>query len=257
MSRFGRTGEETHTLKELSFELAEGEPASPTIHFLVTRPSMRAHVEAMRWTGDTIWELTYVAGPAKDLAEFRRVLEQPPRAPVLETHVLEEDAQGILYYTRWNRPADASQGVSIEHLMLDLVGPEAVLDLSIQHGRMSFRVVGPDGGRLLDFFTRVKEALDSQFTVRLHRVGELRGKLQAAQQAMPESQIRFDEQALLREALLRGYYDNPKKCGVRELGDALGFSKSVVARKLRALERRALETFATGESAASPLLRGR
>jgi len=32
-----------------------------------------------------------------------------------------------------------------------------------------------------------------------------------------------------------------KRCGVRELGDALGVSKSVVARRLRLLERRALE----------------
>ena len=225
---------------------------------------MMAHVEAMRWAGDTIWELTYVTGPPRDLASFRELLQAPPEPPILETHVLEEEQNGILYYTRWNRPGDASQGVSIEHLMLDHVGPEAVLDVSIRNGKMEYQVVSPDGTRLLTFFNAVKAALEHRFQVRLHRVGELRGKLHhhahghAHAPAAPagEPMIRLDEQALLREALLRGYYDNPKKCGVRELGDALGFSKSVVARKLRALERRALETFATADFP-GPLLKGR
>lgn len=52
---------------------------------------------------------------------------------------------------------------------------------------------------------------------------------------------REDLLRLAGEALARGYYDTPKRVGVRELSALLGLSKSTIARRLKLLERDALE----------------
>ncbi|HWG91446.1 MAG TPA: helix-turn-helix domain-containing protein [Candidatus Thermoplasmatota archaeon] len=193
----------------------------------------------------------HATGPAEDLEDLKALVQAPPLGAVEESHIVEEDAHGLLFFTSWRRPRDAAEGVSLEHLLLDVVGPEAVPTMSIRDGWMEYRVVSRDGAKLLDFYQMVQQALGPRHPVRLHRVGEMRGKLTAAP-AGEAPALKTEDQQLLREALVRGYYDNPKKCGLRELGDALGVSKSAIARKLRTLERRALETFATAQAPRSP-----
>lgn len=233
------------TEREVEFELCRGVPRNPLHRRLLTTPSIQAFTESLTMGAsaiEEIWrvmgEAAYVDGLARDLASA---------ADADRTVRISRGAEGGALVVEWTSVRRAgADAISPEQVLLQVGGRDVWVGLRIADGRLFARARSGDGETLLRLYEQSRGLLASAFEARLVRLGDPRRESQGraapavlAPRAGPS--LRDDEAALVELALERGYYDEPKRCGVRELGAELGFSKSVVARKLRTIERKALE----------------
>lgn len=227
------------TYREALFELVDGRAATPLFAAFIADRSARTRIQALSIAHDAATVLFDHAGPASSVARVRDIIVSGAQPCVLHADVLADTEKHIRFIVTWSRPSQHStQGVSLEHLLHDAAGHGALLFGRVDDGVISYKAASPAGKGLAEFLAAAQRAFGGRFTVRPVRAGPFKPGWEiddAPRHVDPE------EEALLSAALAHGYYDEPKRCGVRELGDALGVSKSVVARRLRDLEKRALE----------------
>lgn len=235
--RAARQGDAT-IYREVLFELADGRAATPLYQALVAERAVHARIQALTLSADAITALFDISAPEAAVSRVREIISSGAQPCVVMSDVLLDAEKHIRFVMTWRRPSDsATEGVSLEHLLFDTVGPGGLLFGRVEGGLITYKAAAPGGIGLTDFLARAQASFQDRFHVRPIRAGPFRPGWEV------DDAPRVDpaEQALLSAALANGYYDEPKRCGVRELGDALGVSKSVVARRLRELERRALE----------------
>jgi hypothetical protein len=227
-------------LKEIVIELTRGRPTNPFIRYLVEHPGLTGRVVSMKVERDAAWEMLLVDGPQREIEELRGLLDQSRDQYTIDRTVIDAWATGMLIYSKWRRPM-AGQDISLPHLVQDSIGPRAVLRMEFAKGVLLYRIADENHEALTRFFDVMQRELSPRFDVKLVRVGYYENRDAIARAVGPE------DLHLAKEALARGYYDAPKRVGVRELGSALGLSKSVVARRLKAIERKALENLIAGK----------
>lgn len=223
--------------KEMTFELelSGGRARVEHIAWVLDHPSMTVRVESLQARGDAVWEVAFVTGPTADVRGLLEILRRPAAQPVGSVDVAEQDPRSLRWIIRWDRPRPEAVP-SLFHLVFDIAGPDALVMPRIAHGRIEVRVACREADDLGRLFRTVQAVYGARFDVRLLRVGNVRG----GQPEVPE-----EDRDLLAKAIAAGYYDEPKRVGVRELGEVLGWSKTVISRRLRALERRAVERLAS------------
>lgn len=225
--------------REVLFELVDGRPATALFQALAEERSARARLQALSVGPDVVAVLVDYVGPESAVQRVRDSLDRRGEMPtVLHFDPLIDEPRRIRFVATWRRPADPSMGVSLEHLLYDHVGPAGLLFGRVEGGIIGYKAASPGGRGLSEFIAAAQRSFGTRYTVRALRAGPFRPGWEI--EDGPRG-VEPEEEALLSAALAAGYYDEPKRCGVRELGDALGVSKSVVARRLRDLEKRALE----------------
>lgn len=219
--------------------MVEGRVATPLFQALTAERTGRARLQAITLSDHAVSVLFDYAGPPHVVSHIRDIIHSAIQPCVLHSDVMIETDKHIRFMISWRRPADPdTQGVSLEHILLDTVGPGGLLFGRVEDGIIAYKAAAPGGRGLSEFLTAAQTAFGARFKVRPLRAGPFKPGWEIEEF---QRHVDPDEEALLSAALAHGYYDEPKRCGVRELGDALGVSKSVVARRLRHLERRALE----------------
>lgn len=221
------------------FELVEGRAATPLFQTLVAERGGRGRIQALMLSEEAVTVLFDYTAPPPAISRMREVLIGGALPCVLHSDIIVDAEKHLRFMITWRRPTDhASHGVSLEHVLLDTCGPGALLFGRVENGVIAYKAASPGGRGLSEFLAEAQRAFGGRFRVKPVRAGPFRPgwEIDEAPQAVAP-----EEEALLAAALAHGYYDEPKRCGVRELGDALGVSKSVVARRLRDLEKRALE----------------
>lgn len=234
--------------REIVFELVDGRAVTPLFQALSDEPSSRARLQAVSMGPESVSVLIDYHGRAPAVARLRHVVETKPEPTVLRYDALVDEPEHLRFVATWRRPAHSGEGVSLEHLLHDQVGAGGLLFGRVHEGVISYKVASPEGRGLPAFLAALGEAFGQRFRVRVVRSGAYRPGWEIDEAGVS---VRPEETALLLAAFSAGYYDEPRRCGVRELGDVLGVSKSVVARRLRVLERRALERMVGSPSAAS------
>jgi len=225
--------------REVLFELAEGRAATPLYVALMSERAARCRMQALMLSQEAITVLFDLSGPAPSVARVRDVVLSGAQPCILHADVLVDEEKHLRFLMTSRRPGDArTEGVSLEYALLDTVGSGGLLFGRVENGVIAYKAASPAGRGLSEFLAAVQAAFGSRFRVRPLRAGPFKPGWEIDD--APRS-VDPEEEALLSAALAQGYYDEPKRCGVRELGEALGVSKSVVARRLRELERRALE----------------
>lgn len=225
--------------REVLFELVDGRAATPIFQALVAERGGRGRIQALTLSDDAVTVLFDYSAPPSAVARMRQTLASGDQPCVLHADVILDSEKHIRFMVTWRRPTDhARQGVSLEHLLLDTAGPGALLFGRVEDGVIAYKAASPGGRGLSEFLAAAQRAFGTRFKVKPVRAGPFKPGWEIDD--MPQ-RVDPAEEALLAAALAHGYYDEPKRCGVRELGDALGVSKSVVARRLRDLEKRALE----------------
>ena len=227
--------------REVLFDLTNGRPATPLFQALSADRTARTRLQAISIGVDVVTVLIDYAGPPVSVARLRNVLERRPETTVLDYDTLVDEPKHLRFLATWKRPPHPSQGVSLEHILHDTVGPAGLLFGRVQNGIISYKAAAPQGRGLQEFVDAVSASFQGRYEVRAVRAGPFRPGWEIEE---APRRVDPDEEALLAAAFAAGYYDEPKRCGVRELGDVLGLSKSVIARRLRSLERRALEQLA-------------
>ena len=202
--------------KEVVFELAGGECRSRHAAHFFNRPGLSARMQILHATTDAAWELVEATGEAEAVAELRRALEAGPEPPMRGLEVVSATPKGVQYVVNWGRSGPEDPCATTMFLLYDIVGPEAIFAMRIENARAEVKVAGPDGERLLRFFNEMRHRMEPEFRVRLTRVGELRPGWEPAREARASHAFREEDRQLVAFALAAGYYDNPKKCGVRE-----------------------------------------
>lgn len=227
--------------REVLFELVDGRAATSLFQALSHERAARARLQALSIGPEVVTVLIDYAGPEAAVARVRDVIERrTDLAAVLHFDMLIDEERRIRLVATWRRPPHPAQGVSLEHLLYDHVGPAGLLFGRVEGGIIGYKAASPAGRGLTEFLAAAQRAFGARFTVRPLRAGPFKPGWEI--EDAPRT-VEPEDEALLSAALAAGYYDEPKRCGVRELGDALGVSKSVVARRLRSLERKALERF--------------
>jgi len=219
----------------MTFELSGGRARVEHVAWVLEHPAMTVRVESLQACGDAVWEVALVTGPPADIHGLLEILRREPVAPVGSVDIAEEDPRSLRWVIRWDR-ARPGAVPSLFHLVFEVAGPDALVMPRIAHGRIEVRVACREADDLGRLFRSVQSVYGARFDVRLLRVGGLRG----GRPEVPE-----EDRDLLAKAIQAGYYDEPKRVGVRELGEVLGWSKTVISRRLRALERRAVERLAS------------
>jgi len=227
-------------LKEIVIELSRGRPTNPFVRYLVDHPALSGRVVSMKVERDAAWEMLLVEGPQNEIEELRSLLEGARDPFTVDRTIIESWNTGLLIYSKWRRPP-GGQDFSLPHLVQEIVGPRAVLRMEFARGLLLYRVADENHEALTRLFDILARDLKPAFEVKLVRVGYYENRDAIARAVGPE------DLHLAKEALARGYYDSPKRVGVRELGSALGMSKSVVARRLKAIERKAIENLVAGK----------
>lgn len=224
--------------REIVFDLVDGRAATPLFQALAEDPAARTRLQAVSLSQDTVSVLIDHHGPPGTVERLRHVVATKPEPTVLHYDALVDEPEHLRVVATWRRPNRSEEGVSLEHLLHDHVGAGGLLFGRVQGGVISYKAASPDGRGLPAFLSAVSAAFGKRFIIRVVRSGPYRPGWEIDEASVS---VRPEESALLLAAFSAGYYDEPRRCGVRELGDALGVSKSVVARRLRVLERRALE----------------
>lgn len=222
-------------MKELTFVITEKGSSCAMLRALDVQT--RAFSEAIHVPRDTLLQLWRLHGPPDRLETLKGLLARPPRAPLLEVTLVAEAPREILAAGRWRRP-QPDDALTLERLLAELAWSEAVVSIHGVEGRVEVHLLGACGRALTELYARLVADFAASFTFQLLNVG-------GAGATRIDDVRRFteEEQRLLSLALDRGYYDDPKGCGTRELAEATGFSKSTVARRLRSIEKRALSEF--------------
>lgn len=221
------------------FELVDGRAATPLYQALSSERSGRARVQTIMLSETSVSCLFDYTGPSVVVDRVRTIIQTGAQPCILYSDIIVDTEKHIRFMMTWRRPENTTtEGVSLEHVMLDTVGPGGLLFGRVEEGIIGYKAAAPGGKGLSEFLAAAQASFGTRFTVRPIRAGPFRPGWE-----IDDTPRRVDpeEEALLSAALANGYYDEPKRCGVRELGSALGVSKSVVARRLRDLERRALE----------------
>lgn len=233
--------------KEVVLDFLPAQARFPSAHLAyLLGSSLAAELQHIQVEDESAWELMLVHGPDAELDVFQGLLDAAPSDTFRELRTVDRARGRLLYYCRWQRP-HMEGAVSVEHLIHDLLGGETALRKRIEGGRIRYTLVTDREHEVPRLIEAAKRAVQGRYRVDIVKVGPFLAR------PRPDT-LRLNDVELLRLALRRGYYDRPRRVGVRELALAVGVSKSAVAKRLAAIERRLLETWVRelGEGPPSP-----
>jgi hypothetical protein len=229
-------------LKEVRFRLTDGRPVMPVARLVYESATLES-LHHTGFLGEVTSGVNVVTGSAPEVDGFVHAfarLRQPHH--VLESRLLETGPRRAVWYSRWRRP-DPGEGLSLEHVALDHLGPAAVVRHRVRPGEIHLRIATeqPDG---LERCARAVEALlHERYVVRRTYAGDYRVD-EEHPGTLPPGDV-----SLLRTALRLGYYATPRRATLAEVSRAMGRSKSTVSERLKLLEGRAVEAFVERGSA--------
>ncbi|MGQ0535185.1 MAG: helix-turn-helix domain-containing protein [Methanobacteriota archaeon] len=219
-------------MKEVVFELRGGRARAPHLACVkqsrtLTSETITAHVDAER-----AWEVNLLRGDREEVAAFRRALAGEAYPSAIELSELQGGDTWCVYFFEWRRP-EPEAGVSVRHLLFDLLPGASMLEHHVGPGRSVFRALGRDAAGLSAFYGRAASALQGFYDVHLVYMGEPRFS--------PECTALSPEDLLFaRDALAAGYYEEPRRASIRDLAAGDGHSKTAIAHRLRRIERIAI-----------------
>lgn len=218
-------------MKEIRFEISTG-PREP--YFLAPIGRVEGVSETVHVPRDVLLQLWRLTGPPEDVARFKKVLAGAGRPPHAGNVILHEGYRALHFVAKWTEPR-GEHGPTLENLFATLAWSKVLLRIRARQGHIHVRAMDEDCSKLDELYQGVRRGFGNRWHVELVRIGDLEDRKRTSGTGPPPEDLE-----LLDLALREGYYDEPKRCGVRELGEALGLSKSAVNRRLRGLERRAI-----------------
>jgi hypothetical protein len=224
-------------LKEVYFEVHGDQAREPVIACILHSKTLVSETLSFAADDACAWQLNSLRGDEREVAVFREVLNQPLEPPVTER--LEEVQGGsnwLAYYWQWRKPKPG-EAVSIEHLFREHLGGRGSLKHRVGPGKGEFVVQGFDADALARLYREAEQGFQERYDVRLVRMGE--AKLGPPGHA--HGDLGSEDLLFAREAMRLGYFEEPRRIGVRELGGLVGSGKSATAHRLRRIERRAVQ----------------
>lgn len=218
-------------MKEIRFEVRTRDGGA----FVAPIGSVEGVSETVHVPSDVLLQLWRLTGPPEDVAQFSKLIAEPGRHPHLGNVVLHETPRSLHFVSKWDDPC-ADGDPTLENLFATLAWSQVLLRIRATEGHIRVRALDEDATTLRELFRRIEARFGDQWPVRLRRFGDL-----GRDEGDPSPVLSPEDLAVLELALERGFYDQPKRCGLRDLGDELGVSKTAVSRKLRRMQRQALE----------------
>lgn len=199
---------------QLSLHLSQAAPGA-TVETTVT------HLDD---EGD-VWRTLNVHGNPKDIAAVRSAFEKFDAPFLVEKEVMGETARRLILWVKY-RP-ELVPGVSHTRLAFRLLGRDTIITDRARGRELTIHVTARGGKALQEFLREVKKAPGP-----LHFELLYSGPVRDANYA----RLTGPEEDTLRAAREMGYYNLPRKIGVRDVARRVGVSASAVSYRLRVAE---------------------
>lgn len=238
-------------MKELRIKLTErdsGHPFMEAVGDSVLGTGWAVHPP----DGDEIRQMARFWGPAPDVGWLETVLEGDPRPPLSTVDILERTPNALRSVFTWRRPR-IEEPPTPEKLFATLAWTPMLLTVRLQDRAIEVRALHEDCDRLDVLFEDLHDEFAGTFELELLRAGEIDRDRSSTAGPLDDRLL-----AVLQHATARGYYEDPRRCSIRDLGESLGMSKSAVSRRLREIERIAVARLQreTSRTQPDPMLDG-
>lgn len=210
--------------------------ATDAYRLLLASSTLVGRSELHGTTEEAAWVLLRVTGAQGELATYVARVAPTLESSEVEGQFLAVSAHEAVLFLKWRRPAEGERSVSLPHRVLDRLGSDTVVESLHRRGRTEYRIVTDRGSedvdRLLDDIASVLPPFG------VARRGPLTGPLSPSGE---KGRASLSLDPVLATAFRLGYFDTPKKCGIREVAKAVELSPSGALKRVRAAERALLE----------------
>jgi hypothetical protein len=216
-------------LRELAYQLTAASGTRPTqLSLLLSLAAPDVVVETtvthLDDEGD-VWRTLAVHGRPEGIAAAKRTFKDYRPPFLVEKEVLGETARRLILWYKY-RP-ELIPGTSHTRLAFRLLGRDTVLTDHARAGTLTIRILARSGRAMQEFVREAKRAA-APLGFRLLYLGPVRESRY--------TQLTAAEEETLRAARELGYYDVPRRAGVRAVAKAVGLSASAAGYRLRRAE---------------------
>lgn len=244
-------------MRELVFAL-EYDPGSNTVaDILAANPEATIRSLSCHVTPGNLWRVDHVSGNnnALDrLAEtvanveyYTDCLARRDCEADWETRVLDRIGDVLVLYSNWTRTPSCT---SIPHLALDHFGDGLIFKTMWTSRRYEWRIIAPGETAFHVFSEAIEEEIDETTGIDFVRVGDTAVD---TTKDSGEEDLTPEQDAAVRAAVERGYYETPRAVEAYELAEELDIPGSTLSYRLRRAEAKLATAYVDDHSLSSLL----
>jgi len=238
-------------MRELVFALEYGPGTNAVADILATNPETKIRSLSCHVTGDTLWRVDHVTGGRGTLDELTETVDDAEYDTDClarrdceadwETQVLDRTDDALVLYSYWSHTPSC---ISIPHLALDHFGDGLIFQTTWVGHRYEWRVIAPDDTTYHPLRRAIEDEIDGTTGVTFVRVGHT----DHASPTDPEPSLTPEQDAAVRAAVERGYYETPREIETYELAEERDVPGSTLSYRLRRAEAQLAESYVTAHS---------
>ena len=226
-------------MRELVFALEYAPDTNAVADILAANPETTIRSLSCHVTSDNLWRVDHVSGNEDALEALTETvanaeyytdcLARRDCEADWETQVLDRTDDTLVLYSYWMRTPSC---VSIPHLALDYFGDGLIFETTWTGRRYEWRIIAPGDTTYHAFREAIADEIDETTGVDFVRVGGTSD----GPTSTDEDALTSEQDAAIRAAVERGYYETPRAVETYELADELGIPGSTLSYRLRRAE---------------------
>lgn len=244
----GAAASSVSVLREAVVDLEGVDATSETYRLILSSRTLKGTSERFGTSAAEAWLVLRVEGDAQELARFAARIAPSIATTGIEAYVLHSSPASLVVFVKWLRPHERELGVSVPHLVLDHLGSGAMLSATFTPRHMQFRVVTDRPPLALKaFIDDLVASFEGRFRGRVTRIGPValetarpaRGSLRSLAEPAgraPSGHAGAPDE-VLAAAWRLGWFETPRKCGIRDVAREVSLSPAAALKRLRAAER--------------------
>lgn len=227
-------------MRELVFALEYTPGSNAVADILAANPGATIRSPSCHVTPDNLWRVDHVSGSDDVLDELTETvadaeyytdcLARRDCEADWEARVLDRTDDTLVLYSYWTRTPSCT---SIPHLALDHFGDGLIFETTWTGRRYQWRTIAPGDAAFHAFREAIEEEIDGTTGVDFVRVGDTAVD---TEEGVGEEALTPEQDAAVRAAVERGYYETPRGIETYELAEELGVPGSTLSYRLRRAE---------------------
>lgn len=227
-------------MRELVFALEYDPGSNAVADILAANPETTIRSLSCHVTSDNLWRVDHVSGnddaldelaeTVADAAYYTDCLARRDCEADWATRVLDRTDDALVLYSYWTRTPSCT---SIPHLALDHFGDGLIFETTWTGRRYEWRIIAPGDTAYRAFREAIEAEIGGTTGVDFVRVGDT---VADAAEDIGEEALTPEQDAAVRAAVERGYYETPREIETYELAEELDVPGSTLAYRLRRAE---------------------
>ncbi|WP_336364681.1 helix-turn-helix domain-containing protein [Halalkalicoccus salilacus] len=228
-------------MRELVFTLDYEAGCNAVADTLADHPDARIRSLSLHATPESLWRVDHVTGEADALTDIEEAfltsdyyadcLATEECGATQTTQVLDHTDETLVLYSYWKRTPTCT---SVPHLALNHLGDGALFETRHEGREYTWRIIHSGSADVRTFLNDLEAAIGDCAEMKINRLRDA---------SPPTPDLRNDDnglsseqEAALRTAVERGYYETPREVDAGELADKLDVPRSTLTYRLRRAE---------------------